>query len=1087
MELFRLHVFPEGSLSESVITTVWVGIWVVAFFNLRLGWTFSGLVVPGYMIPLFIARPWSAWSIIVEGIVTYCLVWFLSEKLSGWTLFGWRVWSSVFGRDRYFALLLMSLGVRTVFDGWLLPWAGAFVNDRLHLQFDYQNNLYSFGLIIIPLVANQFWKPGLAGGLWPMAVILSISYVLIRYVLMTFTNFNVGNLAYMYEAIASDLSSSPKAYVISITAAYLASRMNLLYSWEYHGIHIPALLALQWFDPVKILSTVVEAGVIFFLAGLVLKAPWFRKRSFEGAEKMLLFFTVAFIYKIALGYVLLWYFPGLKATDCFGVGYMVSTLMAIKSHEKAIGLRLLRCTLQVSVTGVLVGTLIGFALLFVPKGWYGATAPATADETPAPEGRLMEVVRRERLGFYQGRLPGRPAPAADEAEFFASGLRDLLAYALDRDAGRLQHARECLRRLDYRVDPVQAHYLCLHEAGPPRGRGVYVLDLEHPQGLAVEVPAALDEWAVAEAGTLLFEQLGGRALAVAGTGTPSGGAAPASLAARQRGLFDTFHRVVGRRNVLQVRGDTAARRRALAAAEGAPGSSLWVKAALPPGLNLAALRDLAGGYHINWGPAPLPNPQRDESGSEFAELFLTRADRRAVLGRAVAGAGQAAPEAQLLRAEGSLRQALLGRKYAVAAAGTDLYRPAGEDALLFFDGEVLTPLLETLARHVESGRVTPAGVEELRAVAASAGLFGYQLTLYHDRPTGADYLVLAEDSAARRRCWGTYVFRVGAARPFAVQVPRPLFEMNSFEYGVALSERLQASALLIAGTDTKTNRDGSADLLDPVNKVSLFNLAAQVLLREAGDRPLLLLQARAFGVSPDGPSPNADILLSFSSGSTTPASLTPLGRELLAGLERDRLRVKFVDGSPEVAGYDGGGLTQAFYLDQTANKEFGVVWISFLARPSFRQQADNHVQEAQFRGLGIPTVEADLYEHLAAAVGRVSDPSGKKDGSETRPSTEVPAGLRQLVERYVLTQDVIALHSVLRHGGACRFERVVDADSQQAFLVIRGPGDLPLLVANLVPVGAEAAAVVRAEALTRERVREFIDTRATWLEVGGSP
>src|SRR5262249_5902955 len=80
-----------------------------------------------------------------------------------------RLWSSICGRDRYFALLLTSLFVRAAFDGWLLPLAGAYLTERLHVRFDYQNNLSSFGLIIIPLVANQFWKPGLAG-LWPQAV-----------------------------------------------------------------------------------------------------------------------------------------------------------------------------------------------------------------------------------------------------------------------------------------------------------------------------------------------------------------------------------------------------------------------------------------------------------------------------------------------------------------------------------------------------------------------------------------------------------------------------------------------------------------------------------------------------------------------------------------------------------------------------------------------------------------------------------------------------------------------------------------------------------------------------------------------------
>ena len=109
MESFRLPIFPEGSLSASVITTVWVGLWVVAFFNLRLGWCFSGLVVPGYIVPLLIAKPGCGLVLFVEGMVTYLLVRIASERLSEW-----RLWSSFFGRDRYFALLLTSIPVRLV-------------------------------------------------------------------------------------------------------------------------------------------------------------------------------------------------------------------------------------------------------------------------------------------------------------------------------------------------------------------------------------------------------------------------------------------------------------------------------------------------------------------------------------------------------------------------------------------------------------------------------------------------------------------------------------------------------------------------------------------------------------------------------------------------------------------------------------------------------------------------------------------------------------------------------------------------------------------------------------------------------------
>lgn len=68
-----------GSLAASVDAAVWVGVCVVCFFNLRLGWVLSGLVVPGYLVPLLLTRPWSAAAVVVEAVVTYVVVWFFSE------------------------------------------------------------------------------------------------------------------------------------------------------------------------------------------------------------------------------------------------------------------------------------------------------------------------------------------------------------------------------------------------------------------------------------------------------------------------------------------------------------------------------------------------------------------------------------------------------------------------------------------------------------------------------------------------------------------------------------------------------------------------------------------------------------------------------------------------------------------------------------------------------------------------------------------------------------------------------------------------------------------------------------------------
>ncbi len=78
-ELLPLRIFPEGALASSIVTTVWVGIFVVCFCNLRLGWVLSGLVVPGYMAPLLFLKPSAAAVVFGEGVITYFLVWFYSE------------------------------------------------------------------------------------------------------------------------------------------------------------------------------------------------------------------------------------------------------------------------------------------------------------------------------------------------------------------------------------------------------------------------------------------------------------------------------------------------------------------------------------------------------------------------------------------------------------------------------------------------------------------------------------------------------------------------------------------------------------------------------------------------------------------------------------------------------------------------------------------------------------------------------------------------------------------------------------------------------------------------------------------------
>ena len=186
---WRLPLFPPESSAVTVTVTVWVGVCMVVLFNLRFGWTLSGLVVPGYLVPLLLTQPVSVAIIVTEAIVTYLVVYALSEGCHACPY-----WSSFFGRDRFFALVLFSVLVRAAADGWLLPMFGHWMNATYHLDIDYHNDLHSYGLIIVALMANCFWKPGLTRGLFMLTVTTGLSYLLVRFVLMAGTNFSLGSL-----------------------------------------------------------------------------------------------------------------------------------------------------------------------------------------------------------------------------------------------------------------------------------------------------------------------------------------------------------------------------------------------------------------------------------------------------------------------------------------------------------------------------------------------------------------------------------------------------------------------------------------------------------------------------------------------------------------------------------------------------------------------------------------------------------------------------------------------------------------------------------------------------------------------------
>lgn len=1017
-----LPVFPAQALDGSVITTVFVGLCVITFFNLRFGTTMAGLVVPGYLVPLLLLKPMAAFVIWGEAIVTYVLARLLADHMMR------RTGScTMFGRDRFFALLLLSVLVRVVSDGWVLPAVGQRLT-ALGWAFDYHNNLYSFGLVIIALVANQMWNAGLARGMRTFVLHVGLTYVIVRWLLVPFTNFDLAGLSFLYEGIAQDILASPKAYIILLTTAFIASRMNLHYGWEFSGILIPALLALQWFQPSKLLISLLEAALIYGLGHAALKLPVFRRANMEGSRLLLLFFAVGYLYKIGLAHLLGWLQPTAKVSDFFAFGYLVSTLLAVKMHQKQLSWQMSRTTLQTSLMGLAVASVAGYGLALAwpassSSAPVAARTPATALQ--ASTASLDELLATHHRALYASET-ARVLPGLTPAQLgrFDEGVRGLLRYRLQPTPSTLSAARAALQGAGFLVER-SGEWLVIHDADPARGGGVYAINLAPRTAVAVQVPAPLDEPGTFEAAVSLASADGYSSIAAAGTRRDRLPDGRSNVLQNAQLPFGRFHALTSHGGVLQVRG--------LASPLGAdPPARLWVQRTLPEGVSLQALRARLGAVEARFDRRPVANRLRDATDSPFAELLLPRAARLRLVARTLHGMRvQIVAEPQ--RVDGYLYAWLVDRPGAIAGAGSGRYVPPARGDLLYLQSEIIEPLL-AVADQWSRRR----DEEALRAIHASAANLGYQLVLHRQLGSGIEHLILTEIPGGRRH-WGTLVLRLGDASGYLVEIPRPGAERHTIEYGARLFARLDARALLVAGAHHAVRSDGLGNVLDPDNRFTVFNAVHQSLVM-ALSPDAWILQVR--GRRAADPRPAPDVVMDFVG---KPAALrdAPRVADLLAVLGGEADTVAIAGQSTMAPLRDNGTDAQALFVRDLSGPRFLTLSVTPQARRAYRDMVANDPEDARFRAAGVPTVHAEVAERLRA--DRFIGPP--------------PTAVRELVDGFVASQNVVALASARRSVPS--LQRVVDLASGRTFLRV-GAADGRAMAWRSLDPGADPSASISA-------------------------
>jgi len=399
-------LFSPTGFESSATTPVFVGVIVSWFFTEAFGWVFAGLVVPGYLAGVFLLDPRSGAIDVAAALLTYGLAKALDELLPAAGL-GFKT----FGRERFFLVVLCSLLVRLSLDAVLL-----------RQFFPRATWAFSTGLVLVPLTANACWKTGLLRGAVQQGVRTAVVYLLLRFLIFRYTSLSLSGFQLATENVAAAFLDSPRSYILLLTGAILAAAANIRFGWDFGGILVPALISLIVVSPLKLAATFGEVLALSGLVSAFLRAVRLTPLAnvdFGGPRRIVLFFSADYGLRLAFATLAPLWLRG-DVTELLGFGYLLPTLLAVKSSERGNPARVLLPALEVALAAFACVALFDFAALRL--GW---------TRTAVPPGGLPAAPPRDvggaALWLSALALPTQPpnAPPLLVADRFAAEVTSL--------------------------------------------------------------------------------------------------------------------------------------------------------------------------------------------------------------------------------------------------------------------------------------------------------------------------------------------------------------------------------------------------------------------------------------------------------------------------------------------------------------------------------------------------------------------------------------------------------------------------------------------------------------------------------------
>ena len=986
-----IAVFPSNGMDRSLHVAVLIGLCLTTFFTEAFGWTYAGLVVPGYVATVFAASPVTGAVVVVEGILTYLLV-----ALIGRWVTKTGAWSTAFGRERFYLFIVCAVVVRIGMDGWALPRLG----ERFHL--DRAHELYSLGLVLVPLVANAFWNAGLVSALPRLGFVSLLTYALLL-LLFRYTNLSVSRFQVINDSLSLKFLQEPKAHLILVIGAFLGARNNVRYGWDYNGILVPGLLAVAWYEPTKLLTTGAEALVVYFLCVQVTTRPPFSRMLIVGPRRTLMAYVVGFFVKLGGSHLLARFAPGVQLIDYFGFGYLLPALIAVKIWNKDNVGVVLMPTLQVSITAFLLGNGLGWALgRLIPSSPSLAAGSAAIEERPSAAMSLMLADSSRRLSVVVSRSETRANDAARDvaADVLARGEVQAATLAAASEAG-----------------------VEVHRSGGDRPYFVLGPHVDDPDVTPAAPRAALRKSEGASRWMILAEPRG------AGSGLPVVAERVASaIGADAIVLLSSYpelhaddvlfarrvERLIAPVNVIL-----------LTEADAAAGSAPVLELADRLGaVDATALeRTLGSPMEIRWrgGAEPIEGPWpaaphlrvAPDAAERLVESML---DAPAV----VAWSGALLPE---LRAH-------IGELTTIVPP----YKPPSIEEMRLFDA-VLVPAM-----------LAPEGGPSAWA-RAIAGQLGFRFLRIGPAGEPPRAWGLAEIGVLRRGS-PTWIVRADGGRAdVLVEVPAPLWEMGTAGAGMAISEALSARGLLIHGALPNADPLGASDPRRWSGRRSYYQRVHETWL--GAGRKTVSIQA----IAPDrGFTDDAVITYGFEvlDRAQSPAWAAPLERFLGHDLQ---LEAVLYDGAGERAPFSGSADPTLSYARRFEPGSAAIVYIAGPARVGF----DLLTSERDERIARTLTAHGDAVPPLDVAGRALTLASCRSREDACWPERSARAACEpdrswDLLATYADLGYPADLEAARSSRGGCWLEVIRDDTTGRVWALLARPGE-----ARLVPLASPLA------------------------------